>query len=88
MTPAQYSRAIAGYGRRLRVQHRNDVILAHQSAYFQRIKKLPDLGRILAKMDRAAEGPARQAVDWRENKARALAWTKYLGGTIRKGKRP
>lgn len=73
MTPAQYSRALAGYGRRLRVQHRCDVILAHQTAYFQRVKKIPDLSRILEKMDRAADG-APQRMDWRQMKANMQAW--------------
>ena len=73
MTPAQYSRAIAGYGRRLRVHHRSDVILAHQTAYFQRVKKFPDLGRLLEKMDRAADGaPRKMTAD--EMKASLRAW--------------
>lgn len=73
MTPAQYSRAIAGYGRRLRMQNRHNIILAHQTAAFTRAKKFPDLNRILEKMDRRAEG-ARRRMHWKEMKASLAAW--------------
>lgn len=86
MTPGQLNRHLEAHSERQRRDYALTLTGAWWSAGFERMKKMPPLARVLARLDkRPQRDKPRQS--WQDMKAVALQWIAHMRAA-NKGKKP
>lgn len=82
MTPYELSLVVSGYTKRKKQEAKDQLSNAWMTAYFHRVKKMPELAKLLKDLDKPPKPKKQTPEDMLE---KVMALNAKFGGTVVKG---